>query len=514
MKKLKKIKEKILLHPIMSFLFLTAFFIVLSGVLDLLDASVTYNRINPRTRVYEPTLVTVESLFSLSGLKYIFSSTVSNFVSFTPLSTLLIVLIGIGIMDKSGFLDTMFFLLTKHLAKNKVTFIFVLMCILATITGDLAFVVFIPLAALLFKYGKRNPMVGIVTAFAALSLGYGINLVFSSVDSSLSTYTVLAARDISIGYKISSMGYLYIMLIATIISAGIITYITEAIIAPSIGKYEVEEEEVIEDKEKLTRRELRGLIIAGFGALIYLSIFIYNIIPNVPFGGNLLDYSQARYIDKLFGYDSFFNNGFVFVITFFFVLVGLLYGLGTKEIKNHRDICDALSHSLDGIGKVIVLLFFASIFYNILRYTNIGLLLTAYITNLFDGINFGGIPLIIVVILIGMVTTPLSPVFLNRWMILSGTIVPKMITNGFTPEFAQLLFSVGSSLTYAITPAMAYFVIYIAFMEKYDKEGIGLTKGIKYMMPYTLAISAMWIVLIIIWYLVGLPLGVQTLVVA
>ena len=99
-------------------------------------------------------------------------------------------------------------------------------------------------------------------------------------------------------------------------------------------------------------------------------------------------------------------------------------------------------------------------------------------------------------------------------MILSGTIVPKMITNGFTPEFAQLLFSVGSSLTYAITPAMAYFVIYIAFMEKYDKEGIGLTKGIKYMMPYTLAISAMWIVLIIIWYLVGLPLGVQTLVVA
>lgn len=514
MKKLKKIKDKILLHPIMSFLFLTLLVIILSGVLDLLDASVTYNKINTRTRAYEPTLVTVESLFNLSGLKYIFSSTVSNFVSFAPLSTLLIVLIGIGIMDKSGFLDTIFFVLTKRLAKNKVTFIFVLICILMTITGDLAFVVLIPLAALLFKYGKRNPMVGIITAFAALSLGYGINVVFSSLDSSLSTYTVLAARDISVGYKISSFGYSYIMIAATLIGAGIITYITESIIAPKLGKYEVEDEEVIEDKEKLTRRELRGLLLAGLGAIVYLFIFIYNIIPGVPFGGNLLDYAQGRYIDKLFGYNSFFNSGFVFVVTFFFVLVGLLYGIGTKEIKNHRDICDDLSHSLDGIGKVIVLLLFASMFNSILRYTNIGLLFIAYLTNLFDSLNFGGIPLIIVLILIGMVTTFLAPLFLNRWIILSGTVVPTMITNGFTPEFAQLLFSVGSSLTYALTPAMAYFAIYLAYLEKYDKDGTGLTKGIRFMIPYVLGITAMWICLIIIWYLVGLPLGYNTPIVS
>ena len=152
MKRFKKIREKILLHPMMSFLFLTGFVILLSGILDLFDASVTYNRVNMKTGGYESTLVTVESLLNLSGIKYIFSNTVSNFVSFTPLSMLLITLIGIGIMDKSGFLDTLFFVLTKNVRKTTVTFIFVLICILSSITGDLCFIILIPLAALLFKY--------------------------------------------------------------------------------------------------------------------------------------------------------------------------------------------------------------------------------------------------------------------------------------------------------------------------------------------------------------------------
>jgi len=156
MKKFKKIRDKIRLHPMMAFILLTALVIVVSGILDIFDASITYNKVNARTGAYESTLVTVESLLNLSGIKYIFSNTVANFVNFTPLSMLLIVLIGIGIMDRSGFLDTIFFVLTKNVAKTTVTFVFALICILVSITGDLGFIVLIPLSALLFKYGKRN----------------------------------------------------------------------------------------------------------------------------------------------------------------------------------------------------------------------------------------------------------------------------------------------------------------------------------------------------------------------
>lgn len=512
MKKIRKFQEKVLLHPIMAFLLMSGVVVLLSGILDLFDASITYNKINVKTGNYESTLVTVESLLNLSGIKYIFSNTVSSFVSFTPLSMLLIVLIGIGIMDKSGFLDTLFFVLTKNVSKTTVTFVLMLVCVLASLTGDLCFVVIIPLAALLFKYGKRNPTVGIISSFAALSLGYGMNFMLSSVGSSLASYTEMSANTISSGYVISSFSFFIIMIAAIFIGTSLLTYVTEKIIAPKMGKYEVEEE-IVDPKEKLTKREKRGLFLALFGGAIYFMIFIYNIVPYAPLGGNFLDYSQTRYIDKLFGYDSFFNSGFVFVVTILFFLLGLLYGLGTKNINNHRDICDFLSHSLDGIGKIIVLLFCASMFISLLKYTNIGSLVTAGLAKILTYTNFGGVPLILLVFFISMISVLLLPSFVNRWAILSGTVVPMMMTAGFTPEFAQLIFTSASSIMYPLTPAMAYFVIYVSFMEKYEKDGTGLLKSTKYLLPYSFAILAMWIVLILIWYFVGIPLGINSKVI-
>ena len=102
------------------------------------------------------------------------------------------------------------------------------------------------------------------------------------------------------------------------------------------------------------------------------------------------------------------------------------------------------------------------------------------------------------------------PSFVNRWAVLSGTAVPLMMTAGYTPELAQLVFSSASSIVYCLTPAMAYYVIYISYMEKYDKDGIGLMKCTKILIPYTVAIFVLWVVLILIWTLVGLPLGLGT----
>ena len=63
-------------------------------ILSLFDITATYSTVNTKTNTLETTMVAVENLFSLSGIKYIFSNTVSNFASFTPLSMLLITLLG------------------------------------------------------------------------------------------------------------------------------------------------------------------------------------------------------------------------------------------------------------------------------------------------------------------------------------------------------------------------------------------------------------------------------------
>mgnify|MGYP003289661726 CR=1 FL=1 len=77
----------------------------------------------------------------------------------------------------------------------------------------------------------------------------------------------------------------------------------------------------------MIKEKKRGLLIAAFFGSIYLLIFIYNIIPGLPFSGNLLDYSQNFYIDKLFGENSLFNKGFIFIITILFTMIGLIAGV-------------------------------------------------------------------------------------------------------------------------------------------------------------------------------------------
>lgn len=504
MKRIKRIREKVVLHPIITFCFLILGTVVLSGILTLFNVSATYNAITSNGS-YVKELVTVENLFSLSGLKFIFSNAVSNFASFTPLSMLIITLFGIGIMDKSGFLDSFFYVLTRKVSKRTVTFVLSFICIIASIAGDLSYIVLIPIAALLFKYGKRHPKAGIICAFASLSCGIGINIFMSSIDSTLLGYSTEGANLLIKEYSISTHPYLLVMSIAAVFLAFINTSITEKVIVPKLGKYEGLDEE----EDYLTKKEKRGLLIASFAGIIYLLFFIYNIIPGAPFGGNFLDYSQKLYIDKLFGYNSFFNQGFVFVVTLLFFILGFTYGIVTKSIKNQKDFGDALGYSLDKIGKVLVLIFFASSLIFIFKKTNIGSVVAANFANAISSSGFTGLPLVLLLFVFGAVATVLLPGSVNKWVIFSGSVVPTFMSAGLSPEFATLVFRAGECVTYGLTPLMAYFVIYLAFMELYNtNDNEGLFGNIKYIIPYSLGVLAMWLVIIILFYIIGLPLGI------
>ena len=300
-------KEKIGLHPVMMLLVLCFVTIVLSGILSFFDVQATYNRVSTLTGEYVVTTEAVTSLFNLSGLKYIFTTTVSSFANFVVLSHLIIILLGIGIMVKSGFLKTVITMLTKKMKKTTVTYVWVLICILASIMGDLAYIIFIPLGALLVLYGKRNPMLGIITSFASLTCGSALSVFLTSIDSSLLDYTLVNAYIFDSSYTISSFGYIFVMLVGIILLSLIISNIVENYMAKRMPKYEFPEED-IEDELVITKKKMRGLIFSLGAGLIYLLIFIYNIIPGLPFSGNLLDYSQDLYIDKLFSYDSFFSK--------------------------------------------------------------------------------------------------------------------------------------------------------------------------------------------------------------
>lgn len=510
MKKWKN-RQKIGLHPVMTFLILCLGVIVLSGILSLFNVQATFNQISTKTGEYQVTTEAVNSLLSLSGLKYIFTNTVSNFANFAVLSHLIIILLGIGIMEKSGFLRTFIILLTKKAKKTTVTFVLVFLCIIASIMGDLSYIIFIPLSALLFKYGKRNPSIGIIASFAGLSCGSGLSILLTSTDSSLLNTTLLNAHKLQANYTISSFAFLFIMLVSIIIISILITNITENVIAKRVPKYEFEESE-LEDDLLLTKKNKKGLLFAGFAGTIYLLIFIYNIIPGLPFSGNLLDYGQALYIDKLFSYNSFFSNGFVFIVTVFFVIIGLSYGIGAKTIKNNKDFIEALGSSLNGIGKILLMIFAAATFISIFKQSNIGNVIAGAFTNMISNSSFTGLPLVLLLFFATIITTLFLPSSISKWPIIASSAVPALMNVGISPEFAQVVFRFGESITMGLTPVFAYFIVYLAYLEKYSQnnKSFKLNTVIKYQCPYAVMTLIVFIVVIIVWYIIGLPLGPGT----
>lgn len=507
MKKLRT-KDKIGLHPVMMLLVLSFATIVISGILRLFNVQATFNKISSVTGDFQVTTEAVNSLFSLSGLKYIFTSTVSNFANYAVLTNLIIILLGIGIMVKSGFLKTIITLMTKKAKKTSVTFVLVLISILASLIGDLSYIILVPLGALLFLYGKRNPMIGIITTFASLTCGSALSIFLTSYDSSLINITLNNVNIINSGYNISSWAFILANVILIIALSFVITNVTENYLVKKLPKYEFPEEEV-EEELVLTRKQMRGLLFSLFAGLLYLLIFIYNIIPGLPFSGNLLDYSQSLYIDKLFSYNSFFSNGFVFVVAVFFVILGLSYGIGAKTIKNNKEFVDALGHSLNGIGKILVMIFAASTFINIFKQSNIGNVVAGALTNLMQNSNFGGLPLVLLLFIFAGVIALFQPTVLFSYNIVSGVII-KLMNAGISPEFTQLVFRLGSSVTLGLTPVFVYFVVYLAYLENYNQSNkpITIKEAIKYQLPYAAVTCVLYLLFIIIWYLVKFPIGV------
>src|SRR5699024_9808913 len=84
--------------PFILFVFLAAFVIILSWIISFFD--VTF--LQPG----EDEEVAVKSLVSGEGLEYILTSMLENFVGFKPLGIVLTMMLGIGLADKVGLLET------------------------------------------------------------------------------------------------------------------------------------------------------------------------------------------------------------------------------------------------------------------------------------------------------------------------------------------------------------------------------------------------------------------------
>ncbi|HEX5786778.1 MAG TPA: AbgT family transporter, partial [Woeseiaceae bacterium] len=83
------------------------------------------------------------------------------------------------------------------------------------------------------------------------------------------------------------------------------------------------------------------------------------------------------------------------------------------------------------------------------------------------------------------------------------------MTLGISPDLTQAAYRVGDSSTNIITPLMPYFPLVVVYCQRYVKTtGIGTLAAM--MLPYSMSFLAAWTVFLLIYYALGLPLGLQS----
>ena len=520
----KKLKlKKFYFHPITTFIILIIATVLLSGILSAFEVQATYSKLNLSTNKLESTLVVVENLCNYDGIKYIISNAGRNFASFTTLTTLLISLVGLSVAKSTGLFDTLIKRKLIKLDNKKITFLLILFAGISSLINEIGYVILIPLAAMIYIANGRNPLAGVTAAFTGVAFSYGATIFVGSMEVTINSTTQAAARLIDSAFHVSLTCNLFIIIATTVILSIIGTILIEKIIVPRLGYYKASTDmektldltqttENLEEQEKLEQetREKKGLKNALIAAIIVSFIFIYSLIPNLPMSGILLDMNETTYVGQLFGENSYFQDGFNYMISIFFIITGIAYGIGARTIQSDKDIINGAGEQMMNIGHLIGPIFFASQFIAVFKQSNIGTVITAWGANIINDASFSGLPLIILVVLVIaianlFVTTPLA-----KWNIFAPIVVPKLMQANIAPQFAQMLLRAGAYMTKGITPLLAYFVIYVGYLNIYNpnkKKPFTIGGSLKLIMPYFIFISITWLAIIVLWYIIGLPLG-------
>ena len=323
-------KKKFQVHPVWFFLVLIVITVVLSALLSLFNFQGTQTDVSLGSS--STSVLTVKSLLSYEGIKYMFSESINNFLKFVPLGTLIVGLLGVGLMIKTGLLKSLFSKLNKIIPRKTMFFIFSLLCIIMGFSTDLSFVIMIPIAAILFTEYKRSQVVGMTMAFASVAAGANINIFITSIDYSLIELAKSSVNMVDPNYIYGYSGNLFFVVISSLLLALLISIMTEIIARRKPVRIGSEE---IELNEKLDKKAFKKALIAF---IIMFVLLVYAIIPKLPLSGALLDSSQSMYVNKLFGANSPFVNGILWKFVFFSgygflnkILIGL--GLVSKPVQ-------------------------------------------------------------------------------------------------------------------------------------------------------------------------------------
>ncbi|MFO7891435.1 MAG: AbgT family transporter [bacterium] len=203
-----------------------------------------------------------------------------------------------------------------------------------------------------------------------------------------------------------------------------------------------------------------------------------------------------------------FFRGMVAILFFFFAIPGTIYGICVGKIKKLADIPAMMVKSVKGVSGLIVLVLVISHFVAFFQWSNLDRIVAISGADILNQLKFQGPLLLVATVVITMILNLFLGSSSAKWAILAPIIVPMFLylKTPISPAVSQLVYRLGDSTTNGISPLYPYFPLALGWVREYRKDA-GIGTLIRLLLPYAFFTGIAWILLLLLWYFLGLPVG-------
>lgn len=473
-------------NPFLLFVYLIALLMVASAVISWFNITA----VNPTNGE----IIRVKNLLSVEGIQWILPNVIKNFSGFTPLGSILALVIGAGLAERVGLLQSLMYKMASKVNARYASYMVIFIAFFSHISSDAALVVMPPLGALIFLAVGRHPVAGLLAAIAGVGCGFTANLLIVTTDVLLSGLSTEAAKAINPAVQVSVIDNWYFMAASVILLTIVGAILTDKFVEPRLPVYQGARNE---EMKKLTPEQNRGLMASGIAALVFIGLVALLVVPeaaplrNTKTGGII---------------PSPFIQGIVPLIILFFFVISVPYGMVTKQIRSASDVPDLLVDPMKSMAGFIVMVFPLSQFVAFFNWSNMGKFMAIGLTDVLENLGMTGIPAFLGLIFLSALLCIFIASGSAIWSILAPIFVPMFMLLGFHPAFAQIVFRVADSSVIPLAPMSPFVPLFLGFLQRYNKEA-KLGTYYSLVLPYPIVFFVVWLLMLVGWYLLGLPIG-------
>jgi aminobenzoyl-glutamate transport protein len=482
--------------PDPAVLFIALLFIV--WLLSWLLSYVTFNVVDPRSGE----ALVINNLLSGSALTEFMSVMVTNFSHFHPVGVVLVAMLGIGVAEATGFINTGLRALLNVTSDRFLTPMVIMVGIASHTAADAGYVLVIPLGGVIFYAAGRHPLAGIAAAFAGVSGGFSASFIPSSIDPLLQGLSQAGARILDPAIELNPLNNYFFTTASSILIIGIGWYVTSKIIEPRLKGTDIDgDAEDLPEMHDLQEQERKGLRWSLIAMLLGIILLIATALP-----------AGSPWRDATGNISSFqapLMRSIVSLIFFLFLVPGVVYGIVAGTVKSSKDIIVGMTKSMHSMSYYLVIMFFIAQFVYAFGQSNLGVLLALQGAAFLKALAMPAAVTIIGIIILTAVVNIFVGSASGKWGLLAPIFIPMLMSLGISPDLTQAAYRVGDSSTNIITPLMPYFPLVVVYCQRYVKgTGIGTLTAL--MLPYSMSFLVLWTIFLLVYFAIGLPLGIQS----